>query len=234
MALHQLQPHAWLQGIEARDGYPCDIDNLWLTDGASPAVHYMMKALLRNEQVGWWAGSCGVSCMGAAAECQSPATNSLGSPLGSPHFWRTVSPLCTPLQDCCILCPNLPHLLYSAITKLLCAPPFPPHTHPHIPCLQDCILCPIPQYPLYSATIKLYGGTLLPYYLEEGHGWQATLAHLREQVQTARRYVWPRLMWGRIGRRRCVERLQCRRGVGWWLVGVVPRWRWQAVANSLR
>ncbi|KAL4855137.1 Alanine aminotransferase 2 [Chlorella vulgaris] len=89
------------QGIEARDGHPCDIDNLWLTDGASPAVHYCMKSLLRNEH--------------------------------------------------------------------------------------DCILCPIPQYPLYSATIKLYGGTLLPYYLEESEGWQTTLDNLRVQVGTARR-----------------------------------------------
>ena len=40
-----------LQGIEARDGHPADIDNLWLTDGASPAVHYMMKALLRSADI---------------------------------------------------------------------------------------------------------------------------------------------------------------------------------------
>jgi alanine transaminase len=53
--------------------------------------------------------------------------------------------------------------------------------------VQDCILCPIPQYPLYSATIKLYGGTLLPYFLEESQGWQATLEHLQEQVDSARR-----------------------------------------------
>ena len=53
--------------------------------------------------------------------------------------------------------------------------------------MQDCILCPIPQYPLYSATIKLYGSTLLPYFLEESQGWQATLEHLQEQVDSARR-----------------------------------------------
>ncbi|KAL4421585.1 hypothetical protein ABPG75_010876 [Micractinium tetrahymenae] len=88
------------KGIAERDGHPCNFEDLWLTDGASPGVHYMMKTLLRNEQ--------------------------------------------------------------------------------------DCILCPIPQYPLYSATIKLYGGTLLPYFLEEGRDWQATVAHLQEQVDTAR------------------------------------------------
>jgi alanine transaminase len=49
-----------LQGIEARDGHPADIDNLWLTDGASPAVHYMMKSLLRNEQAR--CARCAVLC----------------------------------------------------------------------------------------------------------------------------------------------------------------------------
>ncbi|PRW60642.1 alanine aminotransferase 2 [Chlorella sorokiniana] len=88
------------KGIEERDGHPCSIEDLWLTDGASPAVHFMMKALLRDER--------------------------------------------------------------------------------------DCILCPIPQYPLYSATIALYGGTLLPYYLEEEAGWQAQQAALQAQVDAAR------------------------------------------------
>ena len=31
----------------------------------------------------------------------------------------------------------------------------------------DGIMVPIPQYPLYSASIGLYGGTLVPYFLEE-------------------------------------------------------------------
>lgn len=39
------------KGIAERDGHPCNHENLWLTDGASPAVHYTMKTLLRNEQV---------------------------------------------------------------------------------------------------------------------------------------------------------------------------------------
>lgn len=34
-------------GIEARDGgHKCDIDDLWLTDGASVACHYIMKTLI--------------------------------------------------------------------------------------------------------------------------------------------------------------------------------------------
>lgn len=38
------------QGIEERDGYPCDPDFLYLTDGASQGVHAMMRLLLRNEK----------------------------------------------------------------------------------------------------------------------------------------------------------------------------------------
>ncbi|XP_022980590.1 alanine aminotransferase 2-like [Cucurbita maxima] len=36
-------------GIEARDGYPADPNDIFLTDGASPAVHIMMQLLLRSE-----------------------------------------------------------------------------------------------------------------------------------------------------------------------------------------
>lgn len=73
----------------------------------------------------------------------------------------------------------------------VCLPLLPRHAQPctlstSLPA-QDCILCPIPQYPLYSATIELYGGTLLPYYLEEDAGWQAQQAALQAQVDAARR-----------------------------------------------
>ena len=34
--------------IEKRDGYPCSPEDLYMTDGASPAVHYMMDLLLRD------------------------------------------------------------------------------------------------------------------------------------------------------------------------------------------
>jgi len=37
------------RSIEKRDGYPCDPDNIFLTDGASAAVHYMTRILLRNK-----------------------------------------------------------------------------------------------------------------------------------------------------------------------------------------
>jgi alanine transaminase len=36
--------------IEKRDGHPCDPDDLFMTDGASPAVHYMMDLLIRDGQ----------------------------------------------------------------------------------------------------------------------------------------------------------------------------------------
>ncbi|KAI9093886.1 hypothetical protein K1719_026884 [Acacia pycnantha] len=39
-------------GIEARDGFPADPNDIFLTDGASPAVHMMMQLLLRSEKDG--------------------------------------------------------------------------------------------------------------------------------------------------------------------------------------
>lgn len=39
-------------GIEARDGFPASANDIFLTDGASPAVHMMMQLLLRSEQDG--------------------------------------------------------------------------------------------------------------------------------------------------------------------------------------
>ena len=50
----------------------------------------------------------------------------------------------------------------------------------------DGIMVPIPQYPLYSASIALYGGELVPYYLDEEKGWALDLAEMRRSLQAAR------------------------------------------------
>ncbi|KAI3455678.1 hypothetical protein Pfo_012341 [Paulownia fortunei] len=39
-------------GIEARDGFPADPNDIFLTDGASPAVHMMMQLLIRSKNDG--------------------------------------------------------------------------------------------------------------------------------------------------------------------------------------
>ncbi|ESW07358.1 hypothetical protein PHAVU_010G123200 [Phaseolus vulgaris] len=39
-------------GIEERDGFPCNPDDIFMTDGASPAVHNMMQLLIRSENDG--------------------------------------------------------------------------------------------------------------------------------------------------------------------------------------
>ncbi|KAL5755455.1 hypothetical protein ACOSP7_019883 [Xanthoceras sorbifolium] len=39
-------------GIEARDGFPADSNDIFLTDGASPGVHLMMQLLIRSEKDG--------------------------------------------------------------------------------------------------------------------------------------------------------------------------------------
>jgi aspartate/methionine/tyrosine aminotransferase len=36
---------------------------------------------------------------------------------------------------------------------------------------KDGVLIPIPQYPLYTASIRLFGGSALPYELDEDNGW---------------------------------------------------------------
>uniref|UniRef100_A0A7N0TE78 Aminotransferase class I/classII large domain-containing protein n=1 Tax=Kalanchoe fedtschenkoi TaxID=63787 RepID=A0A7N0TE78_KALFE len=50
----------------------------------------------------------------------------------------------------------------------------------------DGILVPVPQYPLYSAAISLYGGSLVPYYLEETENWALDINNLRQSVAKAR------------------------------------------------
>ncbi|XP_038892672.1 glutamate--glyoxylate aminotransferase 2-like [Benincasa hispida] len=50
----------------------------------------------------------------------------------------------------------------------------------------DGILVPVPQYPLYSATIALFGGSLVPYYLEETANWGLDINDLRQSVAQAR------------------------------------------------
>ncbi|PWA54772.1 alanine-2-oxoglutarate aminotransferase 2 [Artemisia annua] len=45
---------------------------------------------------------------------------------------------------------------------------------------------PVPQYPLYSAAISLFGGSLVPYYLEESANWGLDITNLRQSVAQAR------------------------------------------------
>ena len=51
---------------------------------------------------------------------------------------------------------------------------------------KDGVMVPIPQYPLYSAAIALYGGELVPYYLDEDSGWSLDVAELKRSLDAAR------------------------------------------------
>eukprot|EP01033_Poteriospumella_lacustris_P002477 gene2477-1808_t len=53
----------------------------------------------------------------------------------------------------------------------------------------DGIMVPIPQYPLYSASIALYGGELVPYYLDEENGWVLDIDELQKSFDAARAKV---------------------------------------------
>lgn len=86
--------------IAGRDGFPCDPDMIYLTDGASPAVKLILNSLIRDAS--------------------------------------------------------------------------------------DGILCPIPQYPLYSASVAVFGGTLVPYYLNEEKGWGCDIDELERAISQAR------------------------------------------------
>lgn len=50
----------------------------------------------------------------------------------------------------------------------------------------DGVMVPIPQYPLYSASIALYGGELVPYYLEEDGGWALNIDELQRSLDAAK------------------------------------------------
>lgn len=47
----------------------------------------------------------------------------------------------------------------------------------------DGIMIPIPQYPLYSASIQLFGGSQVPYMLEEEQGWGLTVESLERAYE---------------------------------------------------
>lgn len=51
---------------------------------------------------------------------------------------------------------------------------------------KDGILVPVPQYPLYSAAISLFGGALVPYYLDESANWGLDIDDLRKSAWEAR------------------------------------------------
>jgi alanine transaminase len=60
---------------------------------------------------------------------------------------------------------------------------------------EDGILLPIPQYPLYSATISLLNGTAVPYYLDEGKSWSASIEALeKSHADAVAKGVTPRAM----------------------------------------
>ena len=40
-------------GIAERDGFPCDPESIFMTDGASPAVHGLLQLLIRSPKDGW-------------------------------------------------------------------------------------------------------------------------------------------------------------------------------------
>ena len=48
------------------------------------------------------------------------------------------------------------------------------------------IMIPCPQYPLYTASISMFGGTAVPYYLNEQRDWEVSLESLQESLKIAK------------------------------------------------
>ena len=49
----------------------------------------------------------------------------------------------------------------------------------------DAFLVPVPQYPLYSSALALYGGTLIPYYLDEASNWGVDVTKVEEIIRSS-------------------------------------------------
>jgi alanine transaminase len=43
----------------------------------------------------------------------------------------------------------------------------------------------IPQYPLYSAAVNMFGGKIVPYYLDEDHDWDLNVNELERAIADA-------------------------------------------------
>lgn len=138
------------QGIEERDGYPCDPNELFLTDGASQGVHAMMRMLLRN-------GNDGILI-----------------PIPQYPLYSVSPPLFLLFPLCQVaVSASGPHIATCVGTHGVCPPV-------HGQDQQQCGswgLCTCMQ-----ATMTLYGGELIPYYLNEEHGWGLDIEELRKQT----------------------------------------------------
>lgn len=148
-------------GIEGRDGYPADPDDIWLTDGR---LQWMTRA---------------VGCM---------QWNALIN-----NLWVFVAQIHTNTHIVSlfyVLCSTSSH---ASLTCPMCHSGASPGVHMWLKMLirnkNDCVLTPIPQYPLYSACLALYGGTLLPYYLDESKDWALSIPELRQSVETVRWFL---------------------------------------------
>ncbi|OAY64286.1 Glutamate--glyoxylate aminotransferase 2, partial [Ananas comosus] len=87
----------------------------------------------------------------------------------------------------------------------------------------DGILVPVPQYPLYSAAISLYGGSLVPYFLEEEANWGIDFNSIRQSVAAARSKG---ITWGFRG-----EKILGDRSSGWSTADEVKQVRAMVIIN---
>ncbi|AQK89359.1 Alanine aminotransferase 2 mitochondrial [Zea mays] len=184
--------------IAARDGFHASADNIFLTDGASPAVHMILQLLIRSEKDG---SLCPIP--------QYPLYSaSIALHGGSlvPYFldeetgWALeVDELKKQLEEARSIEQGIKGLrdeiaahdgFHASADNIFLTDGASPTVHMILQLLirseKDGILCPIPQYPLYSASIALHGGSLVPYFLDEETGWVLEVDELKKQLEEAR------------------------------------------------
>lgn len=129
-----------------------------MVDAYTSCMPHSLKHICRSDNI---PQANGLSSWG----CGSPWGVAWGSPLMSFKTWFFY-------LRCVLVLSSFPLYFWSYSTDILC--------------LYWQILVPVPQYPLYSAAISLFGGSLVPYYLEETANWGLDINNLRQSVAQAR------------------------------------------------
>lgn len=60
--------------------------------------------------------------------------------------------------------------------------------------LSTGIVLSVPYYPLYMDTITLHGAVMVPYHLDEEHGWAVNVNRIQESLSAARRHCNPKVL----------------------------------------
>ncbi|XP_063075613.1 alanine aminotransferase 2-like [Engraulis encrasicolus] len=61
--------------------------------------------------------------------------------------------------------------------------------------VQTGVLMPVPSYPYFNNAVSMLGGVMVPYYLDEEHGWDVRVDELRRALRGARGHCNPMVLY---------------------------------------